>query len=288
MNPKNKWVEISLPVTEQTEDAITNFLFELGASGSYVQEDMLLAYVQNSIWTEQKHAQLIHYLQQLVELQFAIRLDQLRVTTIEDRDWNALWKQSIKPITIDSKIIIKPSWINISPTPGLHIIEIDPQMAFGTGMHATTQLMLKFIIAHIGAAERVIDIGTGTGILAIAAARLSDAVIVAFDNDPIAAATAQENCIKNSIQDRIHLFCGTLDAIKNIRFDAVLANINRSTIVSLLADICDKMKPSGLAMLSGILIDEKSAIVKQLERFPLKIVNEQQSDEWIGFVIQKM
>ncbi|MCI0493879.1 50S ribosomal protein L11 methyltransferase [candidate division KSB1 bacterium] len=287
LKPKNNWVEISLPVSDQVEDAVTNFLFELGAAGSSIREDLLSAYFQESVWTKQKHEQLIHYLHQLNELDFFVRTDQIQVQIIENQDWNAIWKQSIKPIDIDGKILIKPSWIDIKPSPNMHIIEIDPQMAFGTGTHATTQLMLKFIIEHIGKSFRIIDIGTGTGILAMAAARLSEASIIAFDNDPIAAATAQQNIQKNHVQEKIHLFCGTLDTIKKIQFDLVLANINRTTIVPMLSDIYDKMKASGLAILSGILIEEKSEITKHLNRFPLKIVAEKQIDEWIGLVIQK-
>ncbi|HEX9973697.1 MAG TPA: 50S ribosomal protein L11 methyltransferase [bacterium] len=288
IKPENNWVEVSLPVSQQTEDAVTNSLFELGAAGSYIREDILSAYFRESVWTKQKHEQLIRYLHQLNELHFSIRLDQVHVQMIEDQDWNAIWKQSIKPIEIEGKILIKPSWIDIKPSPNMHIIEIDPQMAFGTGTHATTQLMLKFIIEHIGKSSRIMDIGTGTGILAMAAALLSEARIIAFDNDPIAAATAQQNFQKNHVHNQICLFCGTLDAIKKIQFDLVLANINRSTIVPMLSDIYDKMKTSGLAILSGILIEEKNEITKHLNRFPLKIVAEKQIDEWIGFVIQKM
>jgi ribosomal protein L11 methyltransferase len=287
IKPENNWIEVSLPVSQQTEDAVTNFLFELGAAGSSIREDLLSAYFQESVWTKQKHEQLIRYLHQLNELDFFVRTDQVQVQLIENQDWNAIWKQSIQPIDIDGKILIKPSWIDITPLPHKHIIEIDPQMAFGTGTHATTQLMLKFIIEHIGNSFRIIDIGTGTGILAMAAARLSEASIIAFDNDPIAAATAQQNFQKNYVQEKIHLFCGTLDAIKKMQFDLVLANINRTTIVPLLSDIYDKMTASGLAILSGILIEEKNEITKHLNRFPLKIVAEKQIDEWIGLVIQK-
>lgn len=287
MKPENNWIEISLPAPDQAEDAVTNFLFELGATGNYIHNGILSAYFPESAWDKQKHEQLLRYLGQLNELHYSIRIDQVHVQSIEDRDWNALWKQTIQPIDIDGKILIKPSWIDISPSPDVRIIEIDPQMAFGTGTHATTQLMLKFIIKHIGASCRILDIGTGTGILAIAAAQLSDAQIVAFDNDPIAAATARQNFQNNHVDNKISLFCGTLDAVKKMQFDLVLANINRSTIVPLLADICDNLTLSGLAILSGILIEERDEIAKHLNRFPLKLAAENQIDEWIGFVIQK-
>lgn len=286
--PKKKWVEISLPVSPEIEDALSNFLFELGAAGSATHEDILKAYVQDSVWTADQQDQLIQYLHQLNELSFFVRIDQLRVQKIEDQDWNAIWKQSIQPIEIGSELLIKPSWISMEASPNRGIIEIDPQMAFGTGTHATTQVMLKFIIKHIRNSCRIIDIGTGTGILAIAAALFSDAQIIAFDNDAIAAATARQNVRQNHILDRIHIFCGTLDAIKEIQFDLILANINRSTIVPLFSDMCAHLRQSGLAILSGILIEEKREIKKHLLRFPFTIIDELQMDEWIGFVIQKV
>lgn len=285
---ENNWIEISLPMPDPAEDAVTNFLFELGATGNSVQNGILSAYFRESTWEKQKHEKLLRYLDQLNELHFSIQIDQLQIQTIEDQDWNAIWKQSIEPICIDGKILIKPSWIDVSPLPNLHVIEIDPQMAFGTGAHATTQLMLKFIIKHIGNSIRILDIGTGTGILAIAAAQLSEARIVAFDNDPIAAATARQNFQKNRIDHKIAVFCGTLDAIKANQFDLVLANINRTTIVPLLSDICDKLKLSGMAILSGILIEEKDELVRNINQFPLKTVDEMQMDEWLGLVLQKM
>ncbi len=285
INHSKYWIEISLPVTNDTEDAITNFLFELGSLGCYNREDILYAYFLKSVWGEEKKDKFRLYLYQLAELQFSVQLDKIKIKKIENQDWNTQWKQSLKPIEISDKIIIKPSWIDIEPSPSKNIIEIDPKMAFGTGIHDTTQLMLKLLIDYIGVPDWILDMGTGTGILAIAAAQFSEAPVIAFDNDPIATITAQENCIKNKVSMRIHIFCGTIDAIKNIPFDIILANINRSIIIESLSKIFRCLSHRGLAIFSGILIEEKKQVLENIEKYDFKIVKQVEQGEWLGLVI---
>jgi len=228
------------------------------------------------------------YLQQLAELQFEVQPDEVKIQIIEDQDWNAQWKQTIQPIDIDGKILIKPSWVEISPNSDLKVIEIDPQMIFGTGVHETTQLMLKLLIKHIDSPQKVLDMGTGTGILAIATALLSHAKITAFDIDPLATTTAAQNFNINHVESRINLFCGRIDAIKNIQFDLILANINRSIIIFKLALIQNLLKNDGLAIFSGILIEERHILKNSLNHYGLILVEEVQQGEWLGLVVRKI
>jgi len=257
----------------------------LGAQGCYNQENILRAYFRNSIWDDVKKDQFQFYLHQLAKLQFPVQRDKIQVQRIEDRDWNVQWKQSIKPIEICGKILIKPSWITIELPLSTKVIEIDPQMAFGTGVHATTQLMLKLLTEHIKTQVRIMDMGTGSGILAIAAAHLSNAQIIAFDNDPIATDTARQNFIKNQVLGKVHLFCGTIDSVKDIAFDLILANINRSIIIESLSKIYRCLSHKGLAIFSGILIDEKKQLVEHIEKYDLKVVKETQQGEWLALVV---
>lgn len=226
------------------------------------------------------------YLRQLAELDFPVKPDKFQLDRIENRDWNLLWKQSIKPIEIGNRIVVKPGWIDIEPQPTKIIIEIDPQMAFGTGIHETTQLMLSLLIEQVRNPARVLDIGTGTGILAIAAVRLANTQVIAFDNDPVAIITAQQNCIKNGVLDRIQLFCGTIDGIKDIGFDVILANLNRSIIIESLSKIFRCLSHTGIAIFSGILVDEKKIFVENLAKYNFHIIKEMQQGEWLGLVVK--
>ena len=158
-------------------------------------------------------------------------------------------------------------------------------MAFGTGTHETTQLVIQSLLQFTGSPETILDVGTGTGILAIAAARLFDARVFAFDNDPIAASTAKQNFINNNVADRIEIFCGENINFKKPQFDLILANINRSVIIQLLPEISTALKPNGQAILSGILYEEKGKLIEKLKSFSLKLVHESKQAEWVGLVV---
>ena len=284
----NSWIEVSLPVPENGEESISNFLFELGAEGCQNQENVLIAYFKFENWNNQKYQELKCYLLQLNELGFVFEQDQIRITEIENQDWNAEWKKQYKPFDIGNKIIIKPSWCDLDSETSKIIIEIDPQMAFGTGTHETTRLMIELLLEYIDSPETILDIGTGTGILAIAAARLSNAKIFAFDNDPVATSTAKQNIIDNHVDNRIKIFCSDNLDIQKRKFDLILANINRTVIVEMLPEISKILNSNGKAILSGILCEEKDKVINKLALHSLQLTHERKLGEWVGLVISPM
>ena len=280
-------MEISLPVDETAEESITNFLFELGAVGCQIQQYVLLGYFFSEEWSEQKFLQFSGYLKQLTQLGFSLKTDQFEVQKMENQDWNSEWKKSYKPIEIGKRIIIKPSWITQEQDSSKEVIEIDPQMAFGTGTHATTQLVIKLLLEIQQSPGSILDIGTGTGILAIAAARLFSTKVFVFDNDFTAVSTAQQNFVNNGVAEKIEVFCSENFCLNKVRFDLILANINRSVIIQLLPEISEALKPTGKAIFSGILNDEKEMIFEKLSDYSLELIMEQQQDEWAGLVVEK-
>ncbi|MDZ7318366.1 MAG: 50S ribosomal protein L11 methyltransferase [candidate division KSB1 bacterium] len=283
------WLLIRLPMTDAIEDAWSNFLFELGATGCQIEDGYLEAYFSEAEWSEEKWQRVQRYREALAALGLPLPAGQIQLQKLPNRDWNEQWKRSIRPIEVGQRIIIKPSWTELPVMSDRIVIEIDPQMAFGTGTHATTQLMLELLEAQGTAYRHVLDIGTGTGILAIVAARLTPAEIVAFDNDPIATATARENLAKNRVASRVHLFCGTLEAIRKRQFDLILANVNRTVILSSLKTIHDLLSTSGHAILSGILCDERPQLMAALQQQGnWAMVIEKEQDEWMAVVIKKI
>lgn len=282
-----KWLQIKIPVNSETEDAISNYLFENDSVGCYVSEHILYAYFKIHDWNHIKTKNLNNYLNELSELGFHIDLQRLEISEIEDEDWNARWKKSLKPIFILPDLIIKPTWIRFSPPENALVIEIDPQMAFGTGSHATTQLMLTLMKSYIRPNQRVLDIGTGSGILAIAAVKLYVSTVIAFDIDPVATSTAKINASLNNVSQQVHLFTGAIDCLARGAFDLILANINRQEITKLLPVIPNLLNPEGYLILSGILIDEEDLILKTLNNFNLNTLTISRKNEWLGLVVKR-
>ena len=211
----------------------------------------------------------------------------ITIFNIPDRDWNAEWKKNLGPIIISNSLAIKPSWIKSSEHLAQNVIEIDPQMAFGTGSHATTRLILRLIEKYIRRGFKVLDVGTGSGILAIAAAKLGAAQVYAFDNDPVAVETAKINCQKNRVTHRISVFTGTIDTLGHTGFDVILANINRSVIVKILPKLVDKTNKPATILLSGILDEEEKLVCSEISQLGLNISEIQHQDEWVAFVVKK-
>ncbi len=284
---KNIWVEITLPIDEKIEESISNFFFELGCSGCHTENDILHSYFGENDWNQSKHKRLKKYLGELQALGFGVEIDKIKINRFAERDWNEEWKKTYKPFEIARKVLIKPSWLEVQTDPDKIVVEIDPQMAFGTGTHATTQLIVQFLLKQKKAFNRILDIGAGTGILSIVAAKIFPAKIFAFDIDPVAAKTAQSNAAKNKVGDKIHFFCSDRILNHQTHFDLILANINRSIIESMIEGIEKTLVDGGIAIFSGILIEEKEKFYRTLSQSRLRPIEELTKDEWIGILAQK-
>ena len=261
---RRNWLKIRVPVTPATADAISNFLFELGATGLVEAEEALEAYLPASL--SAAVGKIRDFLQELEELGFAGIDKTIHTETIVEEDWNQAWKQNYGLTRISERILIRPSWVPAPESPPPCLIEIDPEMAFGTGTHATTSLLLQRLDEIDRPFRCGLDVGTGTGILAIAAVKLGAACMVAFDVDPVAAATAKRNTEKNDVASAVHVFAGTLDAVAAAaQFDLIMANINRSVVLALLPGLAKRLHPRGTLLLSGLLREERTQVEDALK-----------------------
>lgn len=280
------WIEVQILVNAETEDSISNCLFELGSVGCSVIDDVLHAYFSRESWNPETLNKLSTYLNELSAMDFTVASNSPVLEEFADKDWNEAWKKSLQPIHITNGLIIKPSWVELESDSDKLVIDLDPQMAFGSGAHATTQLMLKLMSKYVQQLGSTLDIGTGSGILSIAAAKMSDANIVAIDIDPVAVATARANCDRNAVLSRVRFITGNLSCVRDIVFDTILANINRSVIQTLLRRLCSHLKPDGLMILSGIMISERDIIIGDLYDNQLTVIDEARQDEWLGLAVQ--
>ncbi len=213
-----------------------------------------------------------------------------KVENFQNIDWDKKWKTTIKPVYIKNRLVIYPSWkkSKIKNIKNLIKIVIDPKMSFGTGHNETTQLSLEMLLDYLSPQDRfLLDFGTGTGILAIAAAKLGVSEIIAIDNDIEAIKNAIENINKNRTSKRITLLPSSIDSIKFSDFDIVIANITTDVIKKYFKYIYSKLKSNGKLILSGILKEEKSNFSAFLNRNGIIIKEIREKNYWTSFYCLK-
>jgi len=188
-------------------------------------------------------------------------------------DWSERWKDGIQATVVSPHLLVRPSFVSAALLPGQAEIVIDPGQAFGTGGHPSTQLALEWIdelAPRLAPRARVLDVGTGSGVLALAAAKRCDADLFAFDTDALATAAARDNARSNDVGARLRLFTGGLDAIGEVSFDLVVANLLKTEMLPLLGAIAARVRPRGHAVFSGLLECEREPVAAALRAVGLE------------------
>ena len=216
-------------------------------------------------------------------------LGKLEIVTkgFENEDWSESWKKSFKPVRLGEHIVIRPGWTQFDPQPGDKVIEIDPGLAFGTGTHETTGMCAALIEKYVRPGQRVIDIGTGTGILAIAAAHMGASEVLATDLDAVAVRVAAENAGINGFADRIDCRCGDLLDVVDVSGDVVIANIIADVIVMLAKPVRERIADGGVFICSGIAVDRRDDVVEALKDADYEILDAPVRGEWAAFAARK-
>jgi ribosomal protein L11 methyltransferase len=210
----------------------------------------------------------------------------ITVTRIENIDWNAEWENTIRPIRVGRRIVIAPSWHPHNPGPDDVVLTIDPKMSFGTGYHESTRLIIRMLEDDVRPGARVLDIGTGTGVLAIAALKLGAATAVGVDIDEWSEMNARENAGVNGVAAELSIVRGTLADIPRGTFDLVLANIQRFVLVRLMPEMAARLDPSGTLLLSGLLIGDEEEIVREAQSAGLAVARRATENEWLALSLR--
>lgn len=207
----------------------------------------------------------------------------IKTEIVDQEDWAESWKEFFFATRITERIVVKPAWREFDAGPNDIIVEIDPGMAFGTGTHETTSMCISLIEKYLRPDSSFLDVGTGSGILMITAAKLGAARMAGIDNDEVAVIVAKENLEKNMIDsDTYHIRHQTIDKYEIKQFDIVAANILAEVIIEIIPDLKKRIKPDGTAILSGIINDKKDLVVSELIKNNFSIINTQSMGEWVA------
>ena len=206
----------------------------------------------------------------------------------DQEDYENSWKKYLYPEKVSERFVVKPTWREYTPEGDELIIELDPGRAFGTGSHPTTSLCLKLMEEHINEEDSVVDVGTGSGILMIAADRLGASEIYGVDIDELAVESAKENLNLNNIgEDKAHVFQGDLiSVLKDKKFDVVVANILADVLMILIRDISRVVKKGGKIIFSGIIEDKCEIVKKEIESLGFEVVEIKADKEWRAMLIK--
>ena len=297
------WLEISVPVDGEAAEAVAEYLQPFAYQEGVVLEqlgdpdatdvDALLPQINVKIYVpaeedtpglRQRISEILYYLGRLYPIPVP------RFRTLAEEDWANVWKENYKPTCIGKRFWIEPSWTKGNVYPGDSIvITIDPGMAFGTGLHPTTKTCLEAMELVLKPRSNVLDIGTGSGILAIAAAKLGAKEVAALDIDEVAVKTAARNIDLNGVSSIVSVQRGELNTINALTCDVILVNILAPVIVSLLIEdnLLDYLADDGFLVLAGIIEDQIEG-VEQVVKDNGGIVHHRLAEkDWVTLIITK-
>ncbi|THJ17215.1 MAG: 50S ribosomal protein L11 methyltransferase [Nitrospira sp. CG24B] len=279
MMPKD-WVDICIQERLDAGELLSR-LDDAAVQGAWEDEGVVHLYWAEDQWNDEKLVSVQSILADLVQSSRAISLSVQRVPS---QDWNEAWTHSVKPLRI-GRLVIRPSWEPAELGPRDIEIVLDPKQAFGTGHHATTRMLLEWLQKDIRGGEQVLDVGTGSAILAMASVKLGAASAIGVEIDSVAVDCAKEYAELNGLADRIEVLCGTLADLpqgRRITADLVLANLDRQTVLDLADDLlCSALRGASI-MVSGILIEQQTEIVDRLSSLGLACVERREEEGWVA------
>lgn len=309
-----KWSEFSIHTTEDAVEPVCNILHEAGASGVVIEDPkdlvkawgvhygeiyqlspddypedgvMIKAYFPVNSFLAETIDEIKEAINGLLMYDFDLGHNKIQLAEVDEEDWATAWKKYYKPVKVSNSITITPTWEEYTPTEEETIIELDPGMAFGTGTHPTTVLCIQALDKVLEGEEEVIDVGTGSGVLSIAAAKLGAKCVLALDLDYVAVESASQNVLLNKVDDIVSVKQNNL--LKGIEgsYDVVVANILAEVIIQFVQDAAAVLKPNGTYITSGIIKRKKQEVRDALTAGGFTIEEVVEMDDWVAFIAKK-
>lgn len=305
-----EWLEITVRIPAEGVEPVSDIFIELGTGGVVIEDPaLILQYrrdthpdewavpgqaAENSLNLVKGYLPVQDDLPRRVEeiKSMISQMDleprpEILTHVVAEEDWAVAWKKFYKTSRVGRRLVIKPSWEDYQPRAGDLVIEMDPGMAFGCGTHATTSLCLQLLEKYMRPGISVYDIGTGSGILAVAAARLGAGRVLAVDIDPVACKTAAENATRNNVSETVSVRQGNLAELLEGRADIVVANIIADVIAGFAPQAAATLRPGGTFIASGIIRDKAEMVRSALAAAGLSVCEALEDGLWVALVSQK-
>lgn len=323
------WLELSVECEPEAVESVSELLARYGYNGGVAIEQPIIPGADGPEYThdatrpvvvrtylpldEQAEETRSRVEQGLWFLGMMRHVGPLQTRPLEEQDWANAWKRYYSIQRIGARTVVVPSWLDYQPQPGDLVLRLDPGMAFGTGLHATTRLCVTLLEEYARPGMATLDLGCGSGILAVAAALLGARPVLALDTDPIAVTATRENAERNGVADIVTVAEGSLGAGATFghwlygpdtgerttaggaqrptsqaeRFDLIVANIIAKVHVALGADYVDALVPGGLLIVSGIIADREPEVVQAFAEVSLEPVERRQEGDWVALVYRR-
>ena len=266
------YTKLSIYATEEQGDILTAYLSDFPFDSFDYTDGLLNAYISQSEF-EVYHDEIENLLHNEGILDYYFE-------DIESQNWNAVWESNFEEVEVKNKVLIRAPFHTPRPNyNGLEVI-IQPKMSFGTGHHATTQLMVEMLLSSAVKSKRVLDMGSGTGVLAIVAAKLGAESVLAVEIDDMAEESVRENIELNAVAERVLSVCGDASAIEGKEFDIVLANINRNILLADMEAYAKTLSEGGELVISGFYEEDIPLLTKKAKSLKMKKINELSCNEW--------
>jgi ribosomal protein L11 methyltransferase len=261
---------------------------EVSGFGPYGETDRAQVLLRGYLSDTPEHARIIDDILQALPAQpFADFYGEPRIKHLATEDWAEAWKRHYHSLRIGERVVVTPSWEEPSLRPGDVLIKLDPGMAFGTGTHPSTQLALRLMERYLRPRSVVLDVGTGSGILAIAAVKMGATRVIATDIDPEAVRTAEENARLNEVRNQITLLVESV--MDSGRYELVLANILADVIADLLLHegLAERVADDGVLILSGIIKQRRDVVDLALRATGMDVIDSVEDGDWIALAVKK-
>jgi ribosomal protein L11 methyltransferase len=309
-----KWMEVSILTTHEAQEAVSEILHRAGAVGVVIEDSNETEIVHEDRYgeiyaldeadfpeegirvkgyfpLESSDPDMILSIRDevlgLIEFGLDPGAGEILMEERDEEEWANAWKQYYHPVRISERITVCPTWEAYEPGPGEEIIRLDPGMAFGTGTHATTALCLRLLEKHLTKGCDVIDVGCGSGILSIAAAKLGARSVLALDLDPVAIEVSRENVLTNQVAEQVEVRQNDLLQGVMGSYDLIVSNILAEVILMFVGDAYRLLKTNGKFIVSGIIQEKASQAREELVAQGFSILDEWDEQDWKAFAAIK-